>query len=607
VDGPSYQKALYFRGGRILFGSSNDPRDQLGAILIESGRITPEQLEEVNAKVGTGKPLAKVLADSGFVSQRELGEAARAKVERILSDVIAYDSGSFEFEDGVLPKGAVDLKLSTERLVLAAVRRIGDRGFVLRHVDGMETVLAPTEAMTAARPEVQPEAAGLPDALDGRMTLKEAAAHARLDEFEATKIACALMFLGLVKPEPLGERTEAGSELDLVQTARMAFDGPATAEPATIIMEPSAPAPPEPAPSAHEVGFAFVETPRFEVDAEPIVIDTDPPPITDAPTLILPEPLPLAPPRAITPPARPTPPPRPRAVQTPDPAPAAPPPTRPPSRPSKDDLAALDALLNTRSVEGPMAPLEKQPQAWEPRFGQPSARVAKRQGAVGLRMPLVIAVGVLVLLGSGALAWRFLGTSTANPPVKASPAAAPSARPTPPAPPAATPDPSTVAASSQPSAEPTSAVAVPPDLTLATAAPTPAATAPASAPSTSAPKAKATGAAPTLAEARGLLRRGSLNEAARGFASSLRQSAAGGFSIQLLVACSPETVEKALASVADPDLYILPVNYKGRPCYRVCWGLYDSEARAESAIRTVPGYFRGGSTPRVMPTSGLLP
>ena len=92
VEGPSYQKALYFRGGRILFGSSNDPRDQLGAILIENGKLTPEQLEDVNAKVGTGNPLAKALADSGFVSQRELGEAARAKVERILSDVIAYST-----------------------------------------------------------------------------------------------------------------------------------------------------------------------------------------------------------------------------------------------------------------------------------------------------------------------------------------------------------------------------------------------------------------------------------------------------------------------------------------------------------------------------------
>ena len=63
-----------------------------------------------------------VLADTGYVSQRELSDAARAKVESILSDVIAYTAGNFEFEDGVLPKGAVDLKLPTERLVLAARR-----------------------------------------------------------------------------------------------------------------------------------------------------------------------------------------------------------------------------------------------------------------------------------------------------------------------------------------------------------------------------------------------------------------------------------------------------------------------------------------------------
>ena len=106
VEGPSHPKALYLRGGRILFGSSNDPRDQLGSILIEQGKISQEQLDDVNAKVGPGNPLAKVLAESGFVNQRELGDAARIKVERILSDVIAYTSGSFEFEDGVLPKGA---------------------------------------------------------------------------------------------------------------------------------------------------------------------------------------------------------------------------------------------------------------------------------------------------------------------------------------------------------------------------------------------------------------------------------------------------------------------------------------------------------------------
>ena len=157
VEGPSYPKALYFRGGRILFGSSNDPKDQLGSILIENGKITQEQLDDVNTKVGPGNPLAKVLAESGFVNQRELSEAARVKVERILSDVLSYTSGSFEFEDGVLPKGAVDLKLSTEKLVLAAVARLADRGFVLRHLDSLAVVLAPTAEMGEKMAELRPE------------------------------------------------------------------------------------------------------------------------------------------------------------------------------------------------------------------------------------------------------------------------------------------------------------------------------------------------------------------------------------------------------------------------------------------------------------------
>ena len=167
VTGPVHPKALYFRGGRVLFGSSNDPRDQLGAILIDSGRITREQLDEVNAKVGPGNPLAKVLAESGFVNQRELGEAARMKVESILADVLSWTSGSFEFEDGVLPKGAVDLKLSTEKLLLAAVKRITDRAFALRHVE-LSTVLEPLPDGESALSEVRADVWPLFERLDGR-------------------------------------------------------------------------------------------------------------------------------------------------------------------------------------------------------------------------------------------------------------------------------------------------------------------------------------------------------------------------------------------------------------------------------------------------------
>ena len=219
VTGPVHPKALYFRGGRVLFGSSNDPRDQLGAILIDSGRITREQLDEVNAKVGPGNPLAKVLAESGFVNQRELGEAARMKVESILADVLSWTSGSFEFEDGVLPKGAVDLKLSTEKLLLAAVKRISDRAFALRHVE-LSNVLEALPEGESALSEVRADVWPLLERLDGRRTLKDAVALTRLDEFEAVKTACAMLFLGIAK-----RKVATPSELDLAEQAQSGFGG----------------------------------------------------------------------------------------------------------------------------------------------------------------------------------------------------------------------------------------------------------------------------------------------------------------------------------------------------------------------------------------------
>ena len=58
----------------------------------------------------------------------------------------------------------------------------------------------------------------------------------------------------------------------------------------------------------------------------------------------------------------------------------------------------------------------------------------------------------------------------------------------------------------------------------------------------------------------------------------------------------------------SPELLILPVSYKGRSCYRLCWGLYDSEGRAEAAVATVPAYFReGGAKPKAAATATLLP
>jgi septal ring-binding cell division protein DamX len=109
-------------------------------------------------------------------------------------------------------------------------------------------------------------------------------------------------------------------------------------------------------------------------------------------------------------------------------------------------------------------------------------------------------------------------------------------------------------------------------------------------------------------EARALLARGALPDAARAFAASMARDASGRFSLQVLVACDPENVQKAVSAVPAQELFVLPVNVKGRACYRLCWGVYDSRTAAEAALPGLPSYFRqGGATPRLSPLTELLP
>jgi hypothetical protein len=707
VNGPVHPKALYFRGGRVLFGSSNDPRDQLGAILIESGRITRDQLDEVNAKVGPGNPLAKVLAESGFVNQRELGEAARMKVERILADVLAWDSGTFEFEDGVLPKGAVDLKLSTEKLLLAAVQRVSDRPFALRHLE-LSSVLEPVREGEAALSEVRADVWPLLERLDGRRTLKDAIALTRLDEFEAVKTACAMLFLGIVRKT---EGVTSGGEVDLAEQAQSGFaqddasmytvplnpvaaaDLPASSgfaftesapsfvppepEPAPVAgVPPAAPAsfpevepvPDEPPVFMHDTTMLPSAAPIFtmadylkraeaetkaeermafepkseELPPETLYAPPSPPPVSSSPapvpeseaetlyapasshtevpvfapeppgetvynpftatvpatTIVVPgpepEPEPPAPSYAAYGASASEPP-----AGLPEPAVASP---SPASRPSQEDLAALDALLNPAAAAQRSSPERPRQEKFEPQF-RPATTPPRRAGArnapsAGSRVPL-IAAGLAGVLLATVAAWFFLlRTPEVRPAAPVAPPTTLAAVPTTTLPPA------TLAPSPSPSVAPAAAATPAPIAAVAAVTPLPAPLPTPRAAATQPPRVAAQGAG----DGRSLLKQGSFPEAARSFASSLAPGARGRFSQQLLTACSTDTIAKAVQAVPEEELFILPVTFQGRSCYRLCWGVYDSRAAAEAARRSVPAYFtQAGTTPRLSPLNELIP
>ena len=239
---------------------------------------------------------------------------------------------------------------------------------------------------------------------------------------------------------------------------------------------------------------------------------------------------------------------------------------------------------------------------------------ARPAAAARSRVPLFLTVifGAVVLTTLGA--WYFFLRSPAPPAVPPRPVA--TVRPTPAPPPttlAALPTPApgvapSGTATATPGAVPTpAATAVPTPTPVPTPGarptPTPVPT-PAARPTPAAtpPPAAAAG------DARALLAQGSLSEAARAFATSLRPNARGRFTLQVLVACAPENVQKAVSAVPAQELLVLPVDLKGRACYRLCWGVYDSRPAAEAALGSLPSYFRqAGAAPRLSPLAELVP
>jgi len=607
-EGP-IQRAIYFREGRVLFSSSNAPEDQLGAILVAAGKITQEKFDSIVASLEPKQSIAAALSQGGHVSQRDIGDAARRKVEQIIGSCCAQTAGQYEFEDGVLPKGALDLKLTTEKVLVSAFEVLEPSGFLSRILKSPMAVLAQADVVPT-----DAELARLREALDGVSSLADIGGKVGLPLAATEARAAVLVVLGAatvvtsqIEEMALPDTGEASSELpdlslsgdsETIEAETIAFQPPPSEE-ATIAFEP--------APAASASGL--------EGDA----------------TLI-------APPSAglgmdVS------------ADSTLDMGKVSVPPPRNPSqsgamraggarreRASTQDLAAVKELLGSPAASAPRPPSASIPsQRWEPQLSAQS-RPGRDRGTLGetLRSPILKSIVAVVLLAVVVVGGWMAYTTQNRPSARPAPpgptplptiaqAAAPGVSPaTPPV--ASTPTPAGSPAASAPALPSPGVGAAKPVITpipatppspRAVEKPTPA---PLPTPSprttpvaTPAPvTAKATPAARPSGGGYEALKAGRLTEAATAF-EGVAQVRSAEFSVQLLVACSPQTVEKAVQNDPSTELFILPATIGGKPCHRLMRGFFKTSAEAAQAVGALPPYYVAeGAKPKAVPMKSVL-
>ena len=577
------QKAVYFRDGQILFAASNDPKDQLASILVEEGKLGPDQMQVAQARVSPGNPLAKVLTELGYISQRELAEAARIKVEKILTDLYTWKEGTYQFATKSLPKGAIDLELSTSRLFFASIRRVQDRDWVLRQLGSLDTVLKPAASLQQFLGETDPEhlAGEVLRLADGVKTVKQIGAVSGLGEFEVCKVLAAALVAGALS------RRDAS----VMPASDDAFSFPRGQESLSF--------PPPPKPSFGNETAAISEA---ESSSDSMSYDT----IFQAAVV------------KRAPPAKDSE----RTVA--DPAPARRGGSQraaPPAREAARGRAASELLID-------------EPEPASDTHGRNPPRPKNRRGGGGAGRSasgIVKWLAVAAVVGAAGFSvyyfvWPLIGGSketggsagsqtpattsaqAATPPSGSASAAATTAPPTPS--PSATISPATTtAAPSDPragasvartppvtsSVAPRAGAASPP-----TATPTSKPPDPVPAPSTSsAPKPPPASLAPRTArgggDGRALLQSGDIAAAARAFQQEISSGSADKFTLALGLYCNEENAGRLVASASgSSEIYVLPTSVEGRSCNRVIWGLYDSREAAERAIPSLPNGVRAG-------------
>lgn len=585
------QRAIYFREGRVLFSSSNAPEDQLGAILVAAGKIGQEKFDSIVASLEPKQSIAAALSQGGHVSQRDIGDAARRKVEQIIGSCCAQTAGQYEFEDGVLPKGALDLKLTTEKVLVSAFEVLEPSGFLSRILKSPMAVLAQADVLPA-----DPDLARLREALDGVSSLADIGGKVGLP-LAATEARAAVLVV-------LGAATVVTSQIE-----EMAL--PDTGEVSSEMPEMSLSEESEP---VEAETIAFQQT---TPEAETIAFGQGPEPggagFGGEATLV-------APPSAglgLDPSAD--------ATLSMGGGAAIPPPANPAQsgamraggvkreRATTQDLAAVKELLGSA---GPPRPGSASipSQRWEPVLSAQS-RPGRDHGTLGetLGSPVLKSVIAVVLLGVVAAGGWMAYKAQSRPEPPPLVVATPSPSPLPSlaaveggAPPAVLPSPA-------PSAPAVKAVITPIPATMpapraaekATPSPAPKST-PAPAPAVAV---QATPAAAAVRPSGGgyeALKAGRLAEAAAGF-ESLAQARSADFSVQLLVACSPQTIEKAIQNDSSTDLFILPATIAGKPCHRLMRGFFKTNAEATQAVASLPGYYVAeGAKPKAVLVKSVL-
>ena len=544
-------KIIYFKGGDVLSASTNDRADSIDEILMRAGKVSREHVKQALARRKESETLGDAMLNLGYITRKELTWARRVQVVGVIRSIAAWDAGTFTIVADYLPKRDEGTLFPLPQILVELIVTEQDRQKFDRELDGGRAVFSRTGDFNEVfgRLGLNEDAEAIVAQVDGTRSAAEVASASGRDAFNVYKLLQALATLGILHKAQVTPEFSFGD--DIAADASDAWDETSLTSPSFELDETVAAAQPT------------LEIPTMTFDADETAALSSPlsPPRSawdeDEPEAE-PEELP-EPPVTSRMPAWDTPPP---PASAPIPVPV-----EPPAEPEEEQWGFDEAQLETAQRATTPAPDPIPPPVYAAKPERLARPVTKSGG--GKRAGLLLTLLLLLIVAGGGYAglmwWQNRQTSDEPQIVERRPVTPAVVQGDAPAAPAATPPVTTTTAPTE------TAAPAPQPLTVTT-------TAPAVVPAAVEPL-------PVVVPKSGGATR--LDQMARDYAANPQ----GNFTVQVQILCDPANVEKAMRQGGD-SVWFVPQTIKGRSCYRMFWGRFETRDEASKAMSNVPAALR---------------
>lgn len=217
VEGEDDTITISFLGGQVVAAESTVRRldNRLGNLLIRAGYVTQEQLDRVLAVQNeTRQRMGFLLVREGLIEPRELREALRLQIARIVYTAFRWPDGRFRFsQEGLVDYDADHMApVSIDSILMEAAqmvdewplfeKKIGSLSAVYRRAPGVESLKVvhgeknpPEGTLSVSKSEAETWRW-----IDGKRSIADIMERAFLSDFEVLKGSADLLGRHLIEP-----------------------------------------------------------------------------------------------------------------------------------------------------------------------------------------------------------------------------------------------------------------------------------------------------------------------------------------------------------------------------------------------------------------------